>query len=921
MKSRRDEDRNLERLVVVMMMINYYGMFFYSLTWGWKNWIPAFIVGAAAIMLIVYIGKYFDYNTRTRIYAFLLMLGFTVFSVNTDSLLIVIVPFITNVVLLGLSGNEKTIIFPTISIVFLILFHGLVKQSFGIKSFFEVYEYSLYFVNAFLVLIYIKIWLSKRNVSQKNIRNVISKLESAQRSKDDFLANVSHELRTPINSINGMSEILLSEDLPKDIREKIEYIQMSGKSLLAVVNDLLDFTELQSGKFVFEESSYSIDSTINDIVNMTNSQKNSKPIEIIVDCNPTIPRELCGVEAKIKQVAMNVISNAIKFTNDGCIVIKFDYREENYGINLCITVKDTGIGMDNGSLENIFTSFSQVDSKRNRQEGGIGLGLAISKVILEKMGGFIQVKSELGVGTEVKMIIPQKISNSESIIKVDNSKKQNMLVYIDMEQFKMSMVRDEYNESIKNIAKFMNAPLHMCHNLAELKRRVEQNYYSQIFISVLVYKMDKSYFNKIANNHNLIVILESNQENEVESEKIIKLPKPIYIFPVMAAIESAGNNENGYITSEKNRKFTAPTAKIMIVDDNEINLKVACGLIKPFKIQVDTALSGFEALKLIENQKYDMIFMDHMMPEMDGVETVKKIRQKNGLYYKEVPVVALTANAVPGAREMLLEEGFQAFMSKPIDLSVLKRTLRNFLPEEKIEYSSLEEDKVVEDKNSSIEKDNEESSKQDPGKQELKIGDIDFEQGIKFCGSKENLMEVLKLHFEDGKDNYNKISSAFMKNDWKNYVIYVHGLKSSMKTVGINKLSELALNIEMAGKAEDFEYILANHEQMLDEYSRILDVLAEMFNQEMQQEEDLSEYEDLSDEQMKDYISKFEEAVFDFDENEMSDIILEIGNYKFHGHLLSVELKQIYNKIQNSDYMSALDKLKQKVANLEKEGE
>ena len=909
MRGRQDEDKNLERLVVVMMLINYYGMFMYSLKWRWNNWIPAFIVGESAIMVIVFIGKYFNYDKRTRIYAFLLMLGFCVYSVNTDSILTVIVPFITNVVLLGLSGNEKTIIFPIASILFLIIYHYFIKQTFIINSPIEGYEYSIYLGNAFLILIYIKIWLSKRNDSQKNINYVITKLESAQRSKDDFLANISHELRTPINSINGMSEIILNEDLPDEIREKIEYIQTSGQSLLAVVNDLLDFTELQSGKFIFEDSNYRIASTINEIVNMTYAQKKSKHIEIIVDCNPTIPRELCGDEAKIRQVVRNVISNAIKFTNDGCVAIKFDYRKETYGINLCITVKDTGIGMDKRSLENIFTSFSQVDSKRSRQEGGIGLGLAISKVILEKMGGFIQIKSELNVGTEVRMIIPQKVSDSEPVFNVDITKKSNVLAYIDMEQFSVRMVRDEYNESITNIAKFLNASFHMCHNLAELKRRVEQNHFTQIFISVLAYKMDKSYFNNLSNDNNLIVIYEGDQIKEIESEKIIKLAKPIYILSLITALETGKKSDSDTVCFEKD--FVAPSAKILIVDDNAINLKVACGLLKPYKVMVDTALSGVEALKNIENHKYDMIFMDHMMPEMDGVETVKKIRQKNGLYFKEIPIVALTANAVPGAKEMFIKEGFQAFVSKPIDLLVLKRTLCNFLPKEKIVYKTedvlSETETVLPDNSSGIKvKANE---------------DIDYEQGSRFCGSKEAHMDVLRMQYEDGDENYNKICSLYENEDWKNYVIFIHGLKSSMKTVGINRLSEMALNLEMAGKSDDIEFIHNNHQLMLDEYKRVLDKLKEIFGEKEKEEVDLSNYNELTVEEMEKYMEEFENAVFSFEENAMCDVLAKIEKNVFNGHLLSRELEPIYKKIKNADYMSALEKLKSIVNNLMREGE
>lgn len=727
------------------------------------------------------------------------------------------------------------------------------------------------------------------------------------------MANVSHEIRTSINSISGMSEIVLRDELLDSTRLNVENIKLSCKRLTTIVDDLIDFSDLRTGKYEINDVKYSIDSTVNDIVNYAYSIKKDKSIEIIVDCSSSIPCELIGDETKIKRVIRNILSNAVKFTSEGCIVIKIGYRRESYGINLSFTIKDTGIGIDKHDMEKIFSSFNQVDSKRNRQEGGLGFGLPIARAIVEQMGGVITVTSEPGVGSEFKVVIPQKVENQEPIISEELDIKANILAYLDMEQFHLMQIRDEYRAAIENMSTNINVPVHLCHNLAEFKRRVGLKQYTHYFISLVEYNEDKSYFNDLAEkNDNVIVVIDRYQEDEIESDKIIKLMKPMYIFPVLMALMGVSNKAGTYIATENFKKFTAPDAHVLVVDDDPVNLKVASGLMKTYEVKTDVAGSGAEALKMIDSELYDIIFLDHMMPDMDGIETFRRLRKKNGFYFKEVPVIALTANTVFGAREMFLEEGFQDFLPKPIEVSALKRVLKTYIHDEKI----IMENDITEASMADTPIVTDDTQQEDV----LQADDfIDYKQGMIYCGSQENLMEVLQLHYEEGNENWHKIKKAYDDEDWKNYVIFVHGLKSSMKSVGINKLSGMAELLEMAGKEENIDYINKNNEALLSEYSRVIDGLEEIFG--CSNEETTADLKETDAAELRRICDEFEDIVYSFDPDQMMQVINELKQYSCNGIALADKLVQIEKKIVNSDYMSAADALKRIIDEITTEGD
>ena len=709
------------------------------------------------------------------------------------------------------------------------------------------------------------------------------------------------------------------------MREEVYDIRDAGHDLMSLVSDILDFSQLQQGKMNLEEEAYNITSTINDIINMAMARKADKPIELIVDCDADIPSGLYGDEKKIRRVIMNLVDNAVKFTNEGGVVIRIYTRKENYGVNLCVSVKDTGIGIEEEGMEKLFESFSQIDTRRNRQEGGIGLGLAISRALVQKMGGTITVRSRIGKGSIFRFVVPQKVLDEKPIGQVENRESMNIAAYFDMEQFDMMAIRDEYTGIITSMIRQLHVRCHVCRNLAEMKRREEHNAFTHVFISLEEYQEDEAYFDALARRARVIMVIDRPREKYITNPDIIRLYKPFYILPVVSILNGSRGSAGGK-QMVRPGKFTAPEAHVLVVD----NIRVVEGLLKEYQIGVTYAASGQEALQLVENMSYDFVFMDHMMPEMDGIETMHRIREKVGHYYRKLPIIALTANAAPGNREMFLEEGFDDFISKPIEVSVLERVLKRNLPAEKIVFQPKTEEV--------------ETAGAQQGKEKFVIGSLDVEKGMLYCGGKEEYLSILEAYYEERYESWQLLDELFEKHDWKNYTIKVHALKSMMQNIGALSLSAKAKALELAGKRNDMEYILKNHADMMAEYRNVMEELEAcplvrtekagaagmtegtekagaatddagsdkqasggMRATNAGSAEVGSELPELTEEAFDKILAELENAMYELDGGRMQELLSGLQGYRYCGAVLTEALQPVKKKIEMSDYMSAVD--------------
>ena len=349
-----------------------------------------------------------------------------------------------------------------------------------------------------------------------------------------------------------------------------------------------------------------------------------------------------------------------------------------------------------------------------------------------------------------------------------------------------------------------------------------------------------------------------------------------------------------------------------------------------YQIKVSTANNGSEALEMISRKEYDFVFMDHMMPEMDGVETLHRIRNKVGIYFKRIPIIAVTANAIAGSREMFIKEGFSDFIEKPIEISVLERLLRRTIAEERLVYTQdVPKDNIEKEGTASVIT----STTVEAEDKKLCIGDLDVEKGILYCGGKEDYFEILNQHCSNGMTNIGKLERLYQQADWKNYTIEVHAVKSMMLGIGANALSELAKQLEFAGKAENITFIKENHHAMIEEYKRVLNEIAKALDVELvvpqsvvslsgewQVGEQEIEEALVDMDRLREYLEELEESVFDFDGEAMLKLLdsIESCGAKNAGLVRTVETARM--KVEKADYMSASETLVKWVEQQEKKG-
>ena len=910
--------RQKERVVLLIYSVYTIGMTVMSLLLDWSPLVPQIIITGMLISWFFHLKKVKDYRFRAFFTSCMAWMNFTIYGIFSEDLFGILSTMCAMIVLLGIYCIYETVYIAAGISVFLLLYHGFFLSDIHISLSKDGTRMILQILSVF-VTEYITYYLVRQQEeSNERLLDTIEDLKRAQQSKNDFMANVSHEIRTPINTICGISEMVMREELTDKVRRDIFDVQAAGRNLLSVVTDILDFSELEAGKMELVEEPYNITSTINDIMNMAIAKNSEKNLEMIVDCDASIPCSLLGDEQKIRRIVMNIVDNAIKFTKEGGIVIVISAREEEYGINLSVTVKDTGIGMNTESIEKLFTSFNQVDTKRNRQEGGIGLGLAIVQAIVEKMGGFITVKSAPGRGSEIQFVIPQKVLDKAPIVSVRNPETIRVAGYIDIEKYNYSLIREGYMGSIQHMVEQLGFYYRYCKNLPELKRRIEKEKFSHVFVSFDEYCEDKQYFEELS-EHLKVIVVQGRENEEVLGGRILHVYKPFYVLSVAAVLNGEHIIQSMDGTHYQNRRFIAPKASVLVVDDNIMNLRVVEGLLRPYQIKVFVAGSGKEALNKIETMDFDFVFMDHMMPEMDGVETLHRIRQKPGQYFKTVPIIALTANAIGGAREMFLSEGFSDFVAKPIETSVLERVLRRHIPENKI--IKVEEAETVETKSQSVPTVREEDKV-------IRMEGIDVAMGLGFSGGDmKDYIEIVQVYYTSGLIKMEEIRKAYGKKDWKNYSIQVHSLKSMSMGIGAVRLSDMAKELEAAGKAEREEYIFAHTEETLAEYEKILDVIGrnkiifpEGAPDKEKSGETLSEQgaavqkasdglPEIEKERFLQEIEKLEEQLETFELEGIETVLGELLQYQYEGTPLKELMGSVKSKADAFDFMGAGEEL------------
>ena len=613
------------------------------------------------------------------------------------------------------------------------------------------------------------------------------RLERALKTRSAFLTNMSHEIRTPLNAIIGMSEILLRRDVHGAARNDVVSIHNAGTGLLAIINDILDYSKMESGGFKIINDEYDLPGLVTEVVSLMSFRLKEKDVRLMVNINPAVPRRLIGDEVRIKQILVNLLGNAVKFTERGYIILSVDWDFINNGeTNLTLKVADTGIGIAEEEAKLLFDEFIQADAGAKSKHGGTGLGLYISKNLAQQMGGSISLESALGKGSTFTVTVKNKVDNYVPFAAVSD---ENIMLGI-------------YERDI-TLAGLLGVSLDMLH----IKYRIISDTSDpDNFIDLTHIFFRKKWKNEVGRmlggldiNPVCILLTEAGDDSETDTS-IKKLMINLFGLQIADCLNGEIKYFDRYSGFDTGEIVTIPDARALLVDDNITNMAVAKGILAEYNILIDTAVDGAQALEMVQNREYDIVFMDNMMPVMDGIEATHRIRQLEGDYYKNLPIIALTALAGRGDRERFQTLGFDEFLSKPIDLNKMDIILHKFLQNK---IKDIYDISTAKEENISVE-------------QDLVI---DTEAGIRQFGhNKDSYADILTIYVQDMEKRYSQLVDG--KDDIDKKTINFHAIKGSSANVGAYRLNEMAAEMEKLGKAKDTQAI----DNMTEQFLQLLDL-------------------------------------------------------------------------------------------------
>ncbi len=787
----------------------------------WELWmIPVIAVGPILCVCMHIYARLAD-MAKTYIYGFFLILELFYYAVKIPTVYDSSSAVIVIILIFSVSGERPLAIAGAVCGMAGMVFHLFMASDEG-GAVFELsgvirttWHFAVIVLAAILTDRIAAVW---RTTERKYIDR-IEAVEEENARANNFLANVSHEIRTPINAVMGLASVMEKEELPAGVRKNIDAIADAGHRIADQVGDILDFTETDMRKLSVTNENYMISSLVNDLISQLRYTEDYG-LDLIIDLSPGVPAELIGDAVKIKKIMQHLITNGFKFTNSGGVYAGITARKRDYGVNLIIEISDTGVGMTEEEVERIYEKFYQVDSGRTRTAGGLGLGIPIVSGFARAMGGFLSIESTPGFGTTVHVSIPQEIGDSSPCISVTNRENTFIAGFLGFTTTEEPRVREYYIQVISHLVSGLDLSFHRVQSREELEKLAGSCEITHLFVGTGEYRVHKDYIDSLARRMNVALVEDRDFSGSVSPE-ITLIPKPFYGGQIASFIDRAHDDA----VNSENGSMSCPGVKALVVDDEPMNLMVARGILETYGMTVTTAASGMEAVQLCGSEDFGIIFMDHMMPGMDGVEAMKRLRLNASKVHKDLCVVALTANAISSAREMFLSEGFDGFVAKPIDLTELERVLKRVLPRSVIVYDTdpvqpaLPAAEAPERTRSA---ENAPSPADDPYAPMRALG-VNIGNGLIYSRNDDGFYrELIAEYAKNSVSKLNELETYYAGKDLKDYATRVHAIKSTSKMIGAAELSETARRLEAAAKAGDSGTVDTLHPGFISGYGALM---------------------------------------------------------------------------------------------------